>query len=328
MNRIMQLSVERHELARRLFRDYPYKKLQGKIQGIDAEKMVPFYLEGMRKSIADGNPHWIALTDELPVAVCGFVRDNWHSGVYGIRMAKIQPWINTQMPQAGPKFVGVIEQHALSNGFSHLSVRLDGADFTNVHFFQANGWKLVDVSLKFSLPLPFERRLNIPGDPGEWSTRLAEPGDRDWIRRVGSQTHAASHFHNDPGLPRDKTILLFQKWLERCLDGMAYRTYVLVGRKSGAQEQPLGFVTYLRNKAFAEASGRTPLILDFVLLDPTVRGQGVGPWFIHETLMKESNEGFDYCELRTSAHNLPAVVAYEKLGFQCVASDMVLHKRM
>lgn len=328
MNRIMQLSIERHELARRLFRDYPYKKLQGKLQGIDSERMVPFYLEGMKRSIGEGNPHWIALNDELPVAVVGLSRDAWHSGVYGIRMAKVQPWINTQMPQAGPRLLTALEHYASQNGISHLSVRLDGQDFTNLHFFQAAGWKLVDVSLKFSLPMPFERRLQVPGDPGEWNTRLAEPGDRDWIRGVGSRTHTASHFLNDPTLPRDKSILLFQKWLEKSLDGMAYKVYVLVGRKSGAEEKPLGFVTYLRAKRFAEVSGRNPLILDFVLLDPSVRGQGVGPWFIHETLLKESAEAFDYCELRTSAHNLPAVVTYEKLGFQCVASDMVLHKRV
>lgn len=328
MNRIMQLSIERHELARRLFREYPYKKLQGKVQGIDIEKMVPFYLAGMKKAIGEGNPHWITLADELPVGVFGCVRDAWHSSVYGVRMAKLQPWINTIMPQAGPTLINIIEQHARNNGISHLSVRLDGQDFTNVHFFQTAGWKLIDVSLKFSLPMPYERRMEVPGDPGEWSTRLAEPGDRTWIRHVGSRTHAASHYHNDPGLPRDQTIELFQKWLEKSLDGMAYKVYVLVGRKSGAEEKPLGFVTYLRSKGFAEASGRNPLILDFVLLDPSVRGQGVGPWFIHETLMKESNEGFDYCELRTSAHNLPAVVAYEKLGFLCVATDMVLTKRL
>ena len=63
-----------------------------------------------------------------------------------------------------------------------------------------------------------------------------------------------------------------------------------------------------------------PIILDYVILDPAIRGGGIGPWFIQESLRAESDSGFDFCELRTSQHNYAAIGCYEKLGFRTLKS--------
>ena len=66
--------------------------------------------------------------------------------------------------------------------------------------------------------------------------------------------------------------------------------------------------------------------MDYVVFDPRVRGGGIGPWFIEESLRAESGANFDYCELRTSQHNHRAIACYEKLGFRICATDFILHR--
>ena len=68
--------------------------------------------------------------------------------------------------------------------------------------------------------------------------------------------------------------------------------------------------------------------MDFIIIDPETRGQGLGGWLVETALVREADAGFDYCELRTSQDNHPAVACYEKLGFRLCASDFILHRSL
>jgi GNAT superfamily N-acetyltransferase len=154
-----------------------------------------------------------------------------------------------------------------------------------------------------------------------WSIRLSTPADRDWLVDLGSRVHPQNHYFNDPWIDPERVRALFGAWMRRCVDGLAYRIYVL----ESPQGRPAGFVTYLRSPAFAEAVGRRPLILDYVILEPEARGEGRGSRLIGRTLAMESGSGFDYCELRTSQNNYAAAASYEKLGFRLCSTDFALH---
>lgn len=326
LNTVKNVASEDVAAASGLFAAYPFKESQRRIQGLDRTRLDAFFQRGFRRALEGGTPHWgVESPDGGIVALAGLADDPWHSKIYEMKMGKLQPWLNTIKPECGGTLLTTAEDTARQMGYEHLSVRVDGQDFRNLHLFESAGWRLVDVSLKFSRPMPLRKRLlpNPPSSSG-WQVRKGSQGDCSWIRKLGSQTHQATHFLNDPQLPPEKTRELFSLWLERCLEKLAYKVYTLrdtagVGR---------GFVTYLRNRSFAESVGRSPIILDFVILDPEVRGGGMGPWLIDESLNREGESGFDFCELRTSAHNLAAVTAYEKMGFLCCASDFVLHKRL
>jgi GNAT superfamily N-acetyltransferase len=322
---IRQLGIDEAAKAAVLFAAYPFKTPQRIVQKLDPERLNAFYAAGLGRAVQAGRPHWVAESDGRPAALAGLSAESWQSEVYGLKMGKVQPWLCTIRPETGPALLAAAEAGARAEGFEHLSVRLDGEDFKSLHVFEAAGWKLVDVSLKFSHRMPLtERHFAAPAMAGGWRIEAAAPDDAPWIRPLGATTHGGTHYLNDPALPVEKTHELFARWVDRCLRGLAWRIDVL--RDSDGQGR--GFVTWLRNESFARAVGRTPLILDFVLLDPSVRGGGLGPWFIEETLSRAGEGNFDFCELRTSAHNLPAVIGYEKLGFRCCASDFVLHKRI
>lgn len=311
------------DAARRLFEAYPYKTMQQVVQGLDRGRLVELYTANLKGALEAGWPHWVVERSGEVVALAGLSDDKWHTEIYGFKMGKIGPWLNTVAPEVGLSLLEEAEWHARDRHYKHLSARVDGEDFRSLQLFESQGWYLVDVSLKFSRPMPLgERRQPKPAAADGWTVDLAGAEDSSWIRRIGSRTHAGTHFLNDPALPAEKTRELFALWLERCIERLAYRIYTL----RDPEGQGRGFVTYLRSGAFARSVGRVPIILDFVLLDPAVRGGGLGPWFIEESLAGEAESGFDYCELRTSAHNLPAVNCYEKLGFRLCATDFVLHK--
>ena len=317
-----------HDLpaAETLLRAYPYKILQRRRQRLDHERLIAFYLSGIRSALERGATHWIALRGERPVALAGLHADAFHAGVFGMPMAKLQPWLATVEAAVAPPLLSAVEGAARASGIRHLSVRVDGEGFDSLQTFERAGWLTVDVSLKYSRPLPLRRRrAAAPPADGGWTIGEATPADAEWIQRLGSRTHGGTHFLNDPALPPDRTRALFEQWLARCLGGLAWHVSVL--RDSAGEGR--GFVTWLRSGAFARALDRRPLILDFILIDPALRGSGLGLWLAEEGIARAcAAEPFDYCELRTSAHNLPAVAAYEKLGFKLVATDYTLHRRL
>lgn len=304
-----------------LFERYPFKVAQRRVQRLDQARLNAFYHAGLRKGIESGRPHWVAERAGEFVALGGLSPETWHSEIYGLRMAKIAPWMNTTAPAAGTALADLILDHARRDGHEHVSVRFDGEDYPNLHLFESRGFRLIDVSLKFTRPM---RGPDPPPMPGGFNVRVATDADAAWMRDLGSRAHAYSHFLNDPVLPAERTHALFDEWVGRCASGLAWRIYLLETKAGDG----VGFVTYLRNRAFAGAVGANPLILDYVVLDPAARGGGTGPAFIAETLRRMSDEGFDYCELRTSQHNHAAIGCYEKLGFRLCATDFILHKKL
>ncbi len=312
-----------------LFRRYPFKQTQRSVQGLDAALLNDFYLDQIRASAGPMRPRWGVIVEGEALAVGGLADDAWHSSFYGLRMAKLQPWMNAPAVAAAPSLLDHVIERAAKDGIEHLSARFDGEDFPNLHLFESRGFRLVDVSLKFTRPMPMiEAESGAPGDrtADEASERFslspAEASDREWMLKLGGRAHGHTHFLNDPDLAREGTEKLFAAWVERCIDGLAWLIYVA----RDAEGVGRGFVIYLRNTRFAEAVGRNPIILDYVILDPSVRGAGLGPWLIRESLRREADAGFDFCELRTSHHNLAAIRCYEKLGFRVCATDFVLHR--
>lgn len=317
---------ERHlESAAGLFERYPYKSAQRAFQKLPPERLVAFYAANLRKDFEAGRHRWAAEPGRELCGLAGLNDDAYHTGIYGLRMAKIAPWLMLPEADCAEAMLERIEAKAREEGHEHLSARLDGEDFTSLHLFESKGFRLIDVSLKFSFPMPGGAPWPETQSPrAGWGIRKMRSSDAEWMVALGGGGHGQNHFLNDPDLDADATRKLFGNWVQRCIDGLAYTIYVI----EDPTGQGRGFVIYLRNSGFAKAVGRNPLILDYVILDPKIRGGGLGPWLVEESLRRENGQGFDYCELRTSQHNHRAVIGYEKLGFRLCASDFIVHRKL
>lgn len=322
------LPFERAHLpqASTLFDRYPFKAAQRHAQQLPVERLVRFYTQGLERDLDAGRDRWIALGPDGAVALGGINADEHHSVAYGMAMGKIAPWLTLPGCTAGRPLLRAIGDRSASLGFEHLSVRLDGEDYPSLHLFESFDFHLIDVSLKFFMPFPAAGAdwPAIEAPRVGWTIRRMNAADAEWMIPLGGGGHGQNHFLNDPHLDPGATSGLFSDWVRRCIEGLAYAVYVL----EDPSGQGRGFVTYLRNQGFSKIVGRNPLILDYVILDPRVRGGGLGPWLIHESLYRERSQGFDFCELRTSQHNHRAVIGYEKLGFRLCATDFILHRKM
>jgi GNAT superfamily N-acetyltransferase len=322
---ITTLKSEGLESAATLFERYPYKTVQRMAQKLPQDRLVSFYTSNLARDLEAGRKRWIARDGPEVSAMAGFNDDPYHSKIYGLNMAKVAPWL--VLPESGesPELWDAVETHARTRGVQHLSVRLDGEDYPSLHFFEGRGFHLIDVSLKFFLPFSASvEPIRLESPRSGWSIRKMRGADSPWMIALGGGGHGQNHFLNDPALNPEATRNLFGSWVRRCIEGLAYTIYVI----EDPSGQGRGFVIYLRSKSFAQAVGRNPLILDYVVLDPKVRGGGLGPWLIQDSLERERGQGFDYCELRTSQHNHRAVIGYEKLGFRLCASDFILHRKL
>ncbi len=322
---IRSLTPEDLEAAATLFERYPYKSVQRTAQKLTPERLVRFYTSNLGRDIEAGRDRWIAFEKKEITALGGFSDDSYHSKIYSLKMAKVTPWLVLPECTEHEELWGAVEAHARSQSVEHLSIRLDGEDYPSLHFFEDREFRLIDVSLKFSLPLSAgEVRAAIESPRSGWSIRKMVATDAEWMIPLGGGGHGQNHFLNDPHLDPEATRTLFSNWVQRCIEGLAYTIYVI----EDPTGQGRGFVIYLRNSTFAKAVGRNPLILDYVVIDPKIRGGGMGPWLIQDSLLREQKQGFDYCELRTSQHNHRAVIGYEKLGFRLCASDFILHRKL
>lgn len=323
--KISPLSREHLETAASLFERYPYKSTQRSHQKLPPERLVGFYAENLRKDFEAGRARWVLEEAGEPRGLAGLNDDAYHTEIYGLKMAKIAPWVVLPGAEGTAPLLELLEREARERGFEHLSARLDGEDYPSLHFYEDHGFRLIDVSLKFSFAFPPGGAWSVAESPrAGWGIRKMRSHDAEWMAALGGAGHGQNHFLNDPDLDPEATRRLFSNWVERCIEGLAYTIYV-VEDPSG---QGRGFVIYLRNRGFAKAVGRNPLILDYVILDPKIRGGGMGPWLVEESLRRESGQGFDYCELRTSQHNHRAAIGYEKLGFRLCASDFIVHRKL
>lgn len=323
--KIGPLTEEDLDRAAELFERYPYKSAQRAFQKLPPERLVAFYAANLRKDFESDRKRWVAQSGGEPVGLAGLNADGYHTGIYGLKMAKIAPWLMLPDAGCGEAMLEKVEAAARDEGYEHLSARFDGEDFASLHLFESRGFRLIDVSLKFSFPMPGGAAWPETQSPrAGWNIRKMRSHDAEWMVALGGGGHGQNHFLNDPDLDAEATRRLFGNWVQRCIDGLAYTIYVI----EDPTGQGRGFVIYLRNSGFAKAVGRNPLILDYVILDPKIRGGGLGPWLVEESLRRENGQGFDYCELRTSQHNHRAVIGYEKLGFRLCASDFIVHRRL
>ena len=152
---IESLAENLRESAAGLFEGYPYKSAQRAFQKLPPERLVAFYAADLRKDFEANRLRWVAEAAGGLAGLAGLNDDAYHTGIYGLKMAKIAPWLMLpDAASAGPDMLERLEARAREEGYEHLSARLDGEDYASLHLFESKGYRLIDVSLKFSFPFP------------------------------------------------------------------------------------------------------------------------------------------------------------------------------
>ncbi len=301
-----------------LFRRYPYKWYQRRIQGIDATLLCQYLHTGMTHNLAKPQTSgWVVRRGDEPLAAATLSQNPWHERFYGMRMARSNTFLSYLEPTlTTPMLCDALLAEAENQDYEHLSLRIDGNEYQNLHMLESRGFRLIDVSTKMSA------RIRRAGPIANKNLRVREysPQDHDTVIRISGDCHTGNHLFNDPNLERHATRELFRAWVQRCLDNPSRCVYVIEDARLGT----MGFVSYLVNRRLNEALGLRLVILDYIVLDTECQGCGIGPVLLEQSLGQLYGM-YDLVELRTSQNNYTALSLYNSYGFQTVTTDFILH---
>lgn len=312
-------SVEDKENLKKLFFDYPYKSFQQKFQGLKKEILSEFFAEAfVKSSSAKDTNNIIIKNDENIFAIGGIAYNDWHTQNFGMRMGRISNFVLSEKTDFNPSILlNILLDYAKKINLKHIACRFDADDWKNIHLLESAGFYLVDCSVKFGIKLPSKIQ------PDEKNMIQIVPYAEQYLDRImeiAATSHQTNHFYADPNLPKEKTNQLFANWVKRLANGNAKSIYVVL-----KESFCIGFIIFLENKIFNQQLGVKIAILDYVVLDSKLQGQGLGTELLASTI-KLLEKDYDHIELRTSHNNYPAVNLYQKIGFKLISTDIVLHK--
>jgi ribosomal protein S18 acetylase RimI-like enzyme len=306
----------------RLFERYPFKGYQKKVQGIESSRLAALIWDVAEPALRRPETGaWVAWRDRPREAVglAMATPHGWHSDIFGVAMGRIDHLVNYVEPrEVGPLLLDAVVEHARRAGIEHLSSRIDGDDWPNVHLLETRGFRCVELSEKMARRL---KDLPRPAEAGELRVRPYEPTDLDAIQRIAARSHTHNHFYNDPSLGREPAAAVFGEWLRRCARGLAQ--FILVAED--ADGRVIGFVTALANAALERVVGISVGIIDYIVVDRDAAGKGVGRLLL-TAAMQEMARDHQWVELRTSHNNYTALAFYQAAGFRIVSTDFVFHR--
>ena len=169
------------------------------------------------------------------------------------------------------------------------------------------GFTLVDTSLQFERAVTGSRRPR-----GEMNLRSAEASDEQEIAALARRSFGFSRFHADAQIPDTVAHEIKAQWTRSYFHGRRGDAMV-VAVENG---RIVGFLL-----ALMTADG--VMVVDLVAVDEAMRGRNVAgdmTWFAQSQFPEAG-----CLRVGTQLANLPAIRCYERLGFQLVRSQYVLH---
>jgi dTDP-4-amino-4,6-dideoxy-D-galactose acyltransferase len=143
--------------------------------------------------------------------------------------------------------------------------------------------------------------------------RTAEPGDLKVLREIARISHRDSRFYSDPNFERSRCDALYEKWIERSVDGWADRTLVAV-----AGGRPSGYITCHLSEGKVGSIGLFAVAED-------ARGKGLGKQLIAAALAYFHDCSMDTARVVTQLRNVAARQIYERCGFTLQSAQSWFH---
>ncbi len=301
------------------------KNRAGKAVGYLAEKGIAKFhcdrmLKWIEKAHSNSSVHALIKTGEIQ-AIFGTNQSVWHEEIYGYPYYKINPFF---VFDENPIHTQEIIQHLISTfdeAGSVYTLRVDAQQHHVAYELTRQGFVFVGTSIRYNLgedkfknhPLLDEKTNN------SLTIRDYDSIDLEAVQQIAKAGHRHSHFFHEARFPFEKTQELFTGWIERCAGGQSAKMWIAEN-----QEHIVGFATCLFNTALHPYIGKKIGIIDFIVVDPSAQGLGVGKQLLQHVLQWFTGQ-VDDVELRTMADNLQAVRFYEKHRFRILSSDHHFH---
>jgi ribosomal protein S18 acetylase RimI-like enzyme len=238
-------------------------------------------------------------------------RLEWDSEFFGTRMGEIvvQKPIRANLAQTFSDELAEDLAKALAvaraEEYSHVILRAEAGDFEPVWAAEHVGMRLVDIGVDSS----FRLAEGAIAAADALAVRGATEGETAAIADLAAEAFIYSRFHADPFFSSEQVIAFHRQWATNLCLGLAHA--VLIAELGG---EIAGFVTC----AISGDQGRIPLLTT----KEGYRQRGVGSGLVLAALQWFRSQGAKLVNVKTQAHNYPALHLYHRVGFLPARTDL------
>ena len=256
------------------------------------------------------------------MALAGLARSPWHSEHYGIPFYKINPFFAfASEPNQLPPILGAIRDTLCNKPGSVYAMRLEARQTALVYHMGRFGFAHVGVSLRMVMePLPKPSVDNRSGRTYDFiNIRAFKTDEIPVLEKIAERSHTHNHFFREVRFSKERTQALFVEWIRKCTSGWAQNVFV-----AESKGKVVGFSILLINRSLAPYIGKKIGIVDFIVVDRSAQGTGIGGCLLNASLAWFQTQA-EVVELRTMDDNIEAVRFYEKHGFRVLTVDHHYH---
>ena len=170
------------------------------------------------------------------------------------------------------------------------------------------GFELVDTNLQFEKVVLNTTALNT----GSTTIRLVQPGDEPQVVELAKRSFIHSRFHADKAISDLQANEIKADWSRSFFEGERGDAMVVAVN----EDRVVGFLLSL-------ITADDVVVIDLITVDENMRSQGLAgamTWFTQAQFPNASK-----LRVGTQLANIAAIRCYERLGFELVRSDYVLH---
>ncbi|NUN97097.1 MAG: GNAT family N-acetyltransferase [Candidatus Omnitrophica bacterium] len=310
------LTLEDRPLLERLLRENPYKEIQVAFQRLDPEKTVQFHADRiLRQATGPDSPVWVCQAGNR-TGILGIQPSETHSQFFGFSIFSIEPILtyNLRTPdkeEALQRVGDVLE----AKGARLVWARCDENEGDLNHCLVQVGGEYCGATVRLSRWLSASPR---PEGSPNFRVRAVQDEDRPALRDLARANHTHSHFLRDPNLPRERKPDVFPAYLDRCF-GHKNRPFLVAEDSSG---KVVGFSLLLCPEGQEQRLGQTIGIVDFIAVDESAQGKGVGAGLLAESFDLMERQGYRLVELKTMLDNVKGIQFYQKYGFRMLSAEL------
>jgi GNAT superfamily N-acetyltransferase len=201
------------------------------------------------------------------------------------------------------------------SGIDFISARIPSLDLSVIQAAEQEGFRFIEswVYSKFNLKA-FVKPPNIP------SLRYATVADKALMLEYSKGAFVTQRFHADPRFSTQKADELYEKWVTSAFDDPTQKIAVLE-----VDAKPSAFMIYY-HQTTAGAEAAKYAMWKFTVIDPAMRGKGVGKVFFDALKAHHQTEGAEFIESGVTLRNLPSMNLHNSLNFKIISSLTTLHK--
>lgn len=292
---------------------------------VGKDSIASYIVQELSDIISRGGSCLVAEEQGEIVGLISSERSDWDSSHFGVEISKIVHLLATGDYFGSfaikQKLVSQLTAKSCKNLLLHISARVLKEDLASIHALESKCFRLMDVLVTYVFNMQKQKRTDL-----ETGYRIRQ-FSHDEIHELseitlecfGNHIKVTDHFHADPTLPREKSDLLYVKWLiDSCFDP---DSVVLVAEKDG---KPVGFNVCRINKPLNERLGIRLGTIALTAVKPSERRKFVATSMLNASLAWFADK-VDFVETGGQVSNFAVQSLWTKLGFNMMRSQCTFH---